>query len=483
MSNEDGLLQAFVRRSLSLSQDRLRRHVFSSKGEKLHRRFAFSRFEGHVDAFLRGDASKRWIVMSGLRGTGKTTLVAQLLFALSERGIPPARMPYASVDELTRLAGASLKQYLDEYERQMGKDFETLAESERVILFLDEVHYDPNWAVTLKILYDRTDRVFIFCTGSSSVSLQTSPDSVRRSESERLTPLSLSEYLLLKRGLKPDDSVRRSTVDSLFSSASAEDAYNGLRANQRAVTRYLARVRPSDVEQYLRVGTLPFTIPYSDQEDVYEKLLDVVEKTVCEDITMMMRFTKKMQTKMSNLIMLLAVSDRISYESICGRLGELTRPTLSRMIRGLEKSELVIAVRPFGRPVKKISKTPKYMFMAPSMRAALLWKVGQSDTPETTSGRLLEDAVTMYLYRLRRERHMLAFDLDASEGGADFVIRRRDKSLVVLEVGYGNKRRSQVEKTMSRTGSEYGIVVSDRPLSLSDDKRILSIPKEWFLLV
>jgi formyltetrahydrofolate synthetase len=54
---------------------------------------------------------------------------------------------------------------------------------------------------------------------------------------------------------------------------------------------------------------------------------------------------------------------------------------------------------------------------------------------------------------------------------------------MVLEVGYGNKGRSQVEKTMSRTGSEYGIVVTDRSLSLSDDKRILSVPKEWFLLV
>ncbi len=483
MPNEDGLLQAFVRRSLSLSQDRLRRHVFASRGERLYRRFAFGRFEEHIEAFLRGDVSKRWIIMSGLRGTGKTTLVAQLLFSLSERGIPSAHMPYASVDELTRLAGASLKQYLDEYEHQLGKDFETLTESERVILFLDEVHYDPSWAVTLKSLYDRTDKVFIFCTGSSSVSLQTSPDSVRRSESERLTPLSLSEYLLLKRGLEPDDSVRNSIVGSLFSSASAEDAHRGLRANQRAVTRYLARVRPGDVEQYLRVGTLPFTIPYSDQEDVYEKLLDVVEKTVCEDITMMMRFTKKMQVKMSNLITLLAISDRVSYESICGRLGELTKPTLSRMIHGLEKSELVIAVRPFGRPVKKISKTPKYMFMAPSMRAALLWKIGQSDTPEATSGRLIEDAVTMYLYRLRREHHILAFDFDASEGGADFVIRRRDKSLMVVEVGYGNKSRKQVEKTMLRTGSEYGMVLSDRPLSLSNDKRILSVPKEWFLLM
>jgi hypothetical protein len=483
MSGEDELLQAFVRRSLSLSQDRLRRHVFSSKGDRLHKRFAFDRFEGYVDAFLRGDASKRWIVMSGLRGTGKTTLVAQLLFSLSERGVPPARTPYASLDELTRLTGASLKQYLDEYERQLGKDFETLTDSERIILFLDEVHYDPDWAVALKSLYDRTDRVFIFATGSSSVSLQTSPDSVRRSESERLTPLSLSEYMLLKRDLKPDDSLRGSIIDSLFSSASAEDAYHGLRADQRAVTRYLAGVRPSDVEQYLRVGTLPFAIPYSDQEDVYEKLLDIVEKTVCEDITMMMRFTKKMQTKMSNLITLLAVSDRVSYESICSRLGELTKPTLSRMIRGLEKSELVIAVRPFGRPVKKISKTPKYMFMAPSMRAALLWKVGQSDSPEATSGRLLEDAVTMYLYRLQRERRLLAFDFDASEGGADFVINRRDKSRMVLEVGYGNKGHSQVEKTMSRTGSEYGVVVSDRSLSLLDDKRILSVPKEWFLLV
>jgi len=483
MMRKEDLLQAYVRRSLSLSRDRLRKYVFDLEGKKRYQRHAFIRFEKYVNAFLDGDTDKRWIIMPGLRGTGKTTLVAQLYYTLSNKGVPVAYMPYVSLDDLTSLVGLSLKDFLDAYERHLGKNFESLSKSEEIFLFVDEAHYDKDWALTLKSLYDRTDRVFILTTGSSSVSLQTSPDTVRRAEVERLFPLSFTEYMLLKSGLMPKKGVKKSVANAVFSSESADEVLGGINVVRRGINEYLADVSPSDVAAYLRMGTLPFSIPHSNPDEFYDKVVGMVEKTVSEDISMIMGFTKKMQTKMSNLIMLLALSDRMSYPTLCNALGDITKPTLSRMIRGLEKSELIHAVRPFGRPVKKIAKTPKYKFMAPSVRAALLWQVGELDSREETSGKLLEDAVAMYLFRLLKMHELLGFDFDATEGGADFIVTARDKSRVVLEVGFGDKGFRQIEKSMERSDSKYGVLVSDRRPSASSDRRIVSVPRDWFLLM
>jgi len=144
---------------------------------------------------------------------------------------------------------------------------------------------------------------------------------------------------------------------------------------------------------------------------------------------------------------------------------------------------LIHAVRPYGLPVKKIAKTPKYKFMAPSTRAALLWQIGQLDNRAETSGKLLEDAVALYLYKLQKRHELFSFEFDPVEGGADFVVTMNDRSRIVLEVGYGDKGIDQAEKTMARIKSKYGVIVSNRRLSLSADGRIVTIPKEWFLLM
>ena len=483
MMEKDDLLQSFIKRSVSLTRDRLNGYVFADKGKRFNQRYAFIRFEKYITDFQKGLSNKRWVIVPGLRGTGKTTLLAQLFYRLSDSGVPLARMPYASLDELTGLLGVSLREFLDAYEIYLGKNFESLSDSEKIFLFIDEAHYDKNWSLTLKNLYDRTKMVFIFTTGSSSISLQTSPDTARRSETERLFPLSLTEYLLLKRGIFPKRGVGKSLGDAVFSSRTAKDAFESIGSMRKGINEYTANIKSSDLEEYLRVGTLPFSIPYTSSEDVYEKITSMVEKTIAEDISTMMRFTKKMQIKMSNLIVLLAISDRMSYQSLCNALGDITKPTLSRMIRGIEKAELIHAVKPYGLPVKKIAKTPKYKFMAPSTRAALLWQIGQLDNRAETSGKLLEDAVALYLYRLQKRHELFSFEFDPVEGGADFVVTMNDKSRIVLEVGYGDKGIDQAETTMTRIKSKYGVIVSDRRLSLSADGRIVTIPKEWFLLM
>ena len=84
---------------------------------------------------------------------------------------------FISLDEVSQLQ-ADLGQTLEAYQSLLGRDLS--ADKEPILLFIDEVQSDPNWASVLKIVYDRCPNIFIFCTGSSATALQMNADTYGR---------------------------------------------------------------------------------------------------------------------------------------------------------------------------------------------------------------------------------------------------------------------------------------------------------------
>jgi predicted AAA+ superfamily ATPase len=76
---------------------------------------------------------------------------------------------------------------------------------EKLFIFIDESHFDPNWSLTGKVVYDQTRKIFMIFTGSSALSLEINVDAVRRINNEKIYPMNFSEHLLLKhRILSPE---------------------------------------------------------------------------------------------------------------------------------------------------------------------------------------------------------------------------------------------------------------------------------------
>ena len=65
----------------------------------------------------------------------------------------------------------------------------------------------------------------------------------------------------------------------------------------------------------------------------------------------------------------------------------------------------------------------------------------------------------------------------------DFIVRIDSSRQIPIEVGLGNKGYDQVEKTLSKTGGDYGLVFSSSPLSISQDKSIVRVPLDYFFLM
>jgi len=133
-----------------------------------------------------GDDENRFLVMPGLRGVGKTTIMLQIYdYLLNGKGIENDRILYLNADELKLFLEAGIKDIIPVYVEEIHKTSMPHLE-ERIFILIDEAHYDENWSLTGKIVYDQTRKIFMLFTGSSALSLEINVDATRRIIKEKI---------------------------------------------------------------------------------------------------------------------------------------------------------------------------------------------------------------------------------------------------------------------------------------------------------
>jgi predicted AAA+ superfamily ATPase len=106
-------------------------------------------------------ANRFVIALVGLRRTGKSTTMYQIIDALLKQNVDGANLLFFSFDEET----AGLGEVIDLYRDIHGKDFR----SERVYVFLDEVQKCAGWENELKKYYDLYPKIKFIVSGSESL--------------------------------------------------------------------------------------------------------------------------------------------------------------------------------------------------------------------------------------------------------------------------------------------------------------------------
>lgn len=130
------------------------------------------------------------LLIVGSRRVGKTRILLQTIYGLIKRGAPPQKILFLSLDN-SNLEAMDWYSYIVD----SGCDY----------VFLDEVHYAPKWAQTLKSLYDLPVRKFrLVCSGSSSKAIEESQAFLTgRSSRLAVTPLDFAEFSRFSPGGKP----------------------------------------------------------------------------------------------------------------------------------------------------------------------------------------------------------------------------------------------------------------------------------------
>lgn len=165
-------------------------------GKKLKYGFEFEEIKNSIDEFIEGNELNRFIVLPGIRGVGKTTLLYQAYYyLLNEKHILPNQIIYLSCDDLNNIVDCNIREIVDIY---LNNQFNTQLRllDKEIFLLIDESQYDKNWSMSGKIIYDRSEKIFMVFTGSSALNLEYNADAARRMFKRVVTPLNYNEHLI-----------------------------------------------------------------------------------------------------------------------------------------------------------------------------------------------------------------------------------------------------------------------------------------------
>jgi len=466
----------FLNDQIRQADFRAKGYVYDENNQKRPKRSIFIKLNSYLSKFLQGDFSVRWLTLTGLRGAGKTTLLFQIYH---DNSSPHFYRLFLSVDQIVQLLGSNLHEVLSTYEELIGKPFENL--DRPLVLFLDEVQYDPQWGVTLKSIYDRSNKVFILATGSSALLMNQNTDVSRRTIYEKLFPLNFTEYLKIKLNKYEQEGLGRELRQAIFESQDAISVYQTLKKKETAVNSYLLGISAQEYEHYLNFGSLPFMITLKNESLVYDQIHKMIERIIGSDLAVFGNLSSEVVAKIPRLLYAVSEMDIVNFSKIASTF-ELSRPKVAEIFELLERTETLTKIFPYASNFNQARKPSKYLFSSPSFRA-MYYKIGGSIVSyQYARGKLWEDLVGMYLKRLLYNKINSFLAYDSSEGGADFILGFAERK-IVIEVGTGEKGYKQVKKTAQKVKSDYNLVIAKETLDYSKEYNAIKIPLNIFLLI
>ncbi len=469
----------YIENQINNAKYTLKNHTENNDGVKLKPRNIFVKIKKYINDFIENKDDERWIIIPGLRGVGKTTILAQTYEDLAKK-IDQKYLLYISMDEVAETLDLSLLDLVEAYEHFLGEKIEK--QKEKIFIFIDEVQADKKWSNNIKtLLFNKTKNVFIICTGSAAVSLQVDADVSRRAVFEKLYPMNFCELELLKNDIYPEKGLNKKIKEALYFSQDAEEVVKKLNDINSNIRKYLSQVNPEEVEKYINVENLPFSLN-KDKNKIYEKIKLLIDKVINVDIRNLTKFNSDTLLSIKRLLFILADSlDAPSTTKISSIL-EINRVTLINILDILEKAELLIKIQPYGSNISKSKKPSKFLFMSSTYRMALLSITGDASTYLTRQGKIMEDVVGTYLYKNLISPAIASINYDPLAGGADFILDIENKKKIIIEVGMNKKNGEQILKTMKKINAKYGLVISNSNDLVSFKDNIVFLPFKIFLL-
>lgn len=430
-----------------------------------------------TDFFSQG-TEPRMIGLSGLRGTGKTTLLWQTAGYIYEN--ITTNIYFFNVNTLNNY-NTNIRDIL---EILQSKTLQTrfTEYSEPIVLLFDEVHEDPKWANTLKIVYDELKTAFVIATGSSALLLQSTADLATRMLIRHVFPLSFTEYLSIRNVKKDLNGIdfQNNLKQILFYSNNLAELENALKKINNSVNDFF---KPLDnlqehISKYIEFYNITRFCIYEETDFITDLITDLVKRVILEDIPQMTGDSNK-YLHSEKLLRRLAASDEINVQTLSQSIG-ISQNEIIENLDILVKAELLNILFPYGGIDSKISKTQKYYFMSPSIRKVILSPLFGNITTDDLFAKLLEDTVVMYLKRLFKLESIISFSSNTKQKNPDLIIETL-KNPILLEIGINKTTTKQITK--SRIDYRYGIIINSKIETYEIKDNTIILPLKWFLLL
>ncbi len=458
------------------------------------------RLASFVKTFQEGTGDTRLVIMFGLRGIGKSTILFQLYKRLLEgrlfsepvasKRVKKENILYVTIEQtLLQSQYEESKSPILEVaknfvEKIHGKTFETL--DKKLYLLIDEAQFDSRWALAVKSIFDSTKNIFIVVTGSSAMALNLNTDTARRAIKEPLFPLSFMEYEIIKNRVFPIKGTSNNLKELIL--RNNVSAIPELNTSITAIKKNMVSKRldlNSEINDYLALGGFPYGM-ISTKEITYRRLVDMMNRIVSQDIPLITNYETDTIPHIIRLIGALALKP--SGEITQGKLSQtLSIPVakVNSILDALEKAHLIFVVKPYPKAPKDsgLNRGFKYFFMSPTLLSAIQYINGKINLTGLERSLLWETAVGSSLFRLcftsGGTEYKIFYD-PRKETNVDFILQNPlSGEIIPFEVGL-NKDNSQIQSAIDDYETTHGIVITDVD-DISTNGKIIKMPFWMFI--
>lgn len=377
--------------------------AINAKLTKTYKRFAFH------EAMKRLDEKdiRRIVVLTGTRRVGKTTIQYQMIEHLLQRGVPPQKIVFISMDH-PMLKLSDFNDILECYHENI------YAEND-VYYFFDEIQYAQDWDKWLKVIYDTQPETNVVATGSASPALMKGnhESGAGRWSVIQVPTLSFYEYCELL------DLNRPELPETLKPT-------NMLHMTQQERTQIMLQLSKIQnyFSRYLQVGGFP-ELALADNDILAQQVMreDVVDKVLKRDLPSLYSIRNATELERIFLYLCNVSSEIVSIEVIARELSGVTRPTVENYIQYLESANLIYQSWPVDMAGKKVLKAkPKIYIADAAIRNAVLMDESMLSDP-TEMGKVVETAVY---------KHIAAFYYQRATSVGYFRGGKKDKEIDIV---------------------------------------------------
>ncbi len=379
-------------------------------------------FIREIEAELMENLSnRRALFILGARQTGKTTLMKRI-----RNQIKNEKTLYFDLEKQDAIG--LFKKGIDhfiKYLNDLG-----FSESEKVIVFIDEIQYLNEFSNFIKLAVDHhSHRLKLIVSGSSAAQIkyQFKDSLVGRKFIFKLHPLSFREFIVFKNESRISE----------FLGVNYEEA--DLKTLQRTFSKRLAEL----YQEFILFGGYPEVVLAATHSLKKKILEEIIQTYILKDIRNM--FAVEKIYEFNHLIRLFALRSGQLYnrQNIASEIG-LDIRTLDTYSQILTDSFLIQPLKPlFSNKAKELKKMPKFYLTDTGLRHSLIQNFNPLDQ-RMDAGELLESAVFSALWKNKRPMDELKFWRTTMGKEIDFVLQK-GADYVPMEVKLKPRRKNHLE--------------------------------------
>ena len=376
------------------------------------------------------------LVIYGLRRTGKTTIMYQLIDYLLKNNINRSNILYFSFD----YTNIELKDIMEDYEKYILKK-PIKMENNKIYIFLDEIQKLNDWENKIKIYYDLYKNIKFIISGSASINIERKSNEslAGRMYDFILKPLTFKEYLEL-------NNINYDINNIEIYSSKLSDLFN----------------------DYLLKGGFPEIVKENDEIKIKRYINSIIERISLIDIPE--EFHIKNIELLKNILNIIGDQPGfiLNYDSLSKDFN-VSKETLINYFYYLEYSLIIKLVLNFRGSFASASRKMKKVYF---YNSSFLYNY-KNIMNYNYYGKLIENFVMQELdakYYFRDKSYEI-----------DFILK--NDNIIPVEVKYRNNVETKnFIKVLKKLNLNYGIIISKDEFrnEIIDNIKIKILPV-WYL--